>query len=271
MVGFIFATIYTPSPDGNPFAFAVPYCNGTQPNFFGTGNASVVRANYAIFYNHSAEIAILFGCDPNNDNGYPLASPGAICAKQSVLACILLNLYRFLAEAVDVLERTACYLSELVQFDGTKATFKDINTTRLWRSYINLGECVRQLLYLLDVLNLGDPAGQPCEYAGPSFKRSLACGFGNLLKAVWLAIGSLAYELLRLIQTLLTSFALPSYGSSIRIPTFTDALNDVEVATCEIGVIIGAIFPLTFNCSSQVRVPLSVLYYHLLPSLFGRA
>src|SRR5690242_20532375 len=49
-----------------------------------------------------------------------------------------------------------------------------------------------QLLYLLDVLNLGDPAGQPCEYdGGTELKRSLACGLGNGIKAGWLLLGSL--------------------------------------------------------------------------------
>jgi len=76
---------------------------------------------------------------------------------------------------------------------------------------------------------------------------------GNFIKAVWLGVGSLAYEVLRVIQTVLTAFALPTYASSIRIPTFNDALNDIEVAVCELGAIVGSIFPVGFNCSAQVR------------------
>lgn len=150
----------------------------------------------------------------------------------------------------------------------TKATFRDIDTSRLWRSFINLGECLRQLFYFLDVLSVGDPAGQPCQYTaapggGIAFKASLACGLGNLGKATWLAVGSLAYELLRTVQTVLTAFALPAYASAIRIPTFNDALNDVEVAVCEVGAIVGSIFPVKFNCSSQVRIVFLLLYFLL--------
>lgn len=116
-MGFIFSNVYTPAADGNPFQFAVPYCNRSATPLFPGGNASVVGRNYALFYNHSGEIAILFGCGPLEDNGYPLNSPGAVC-NGTVLGCITINVYRFLVEVVDVLEKTACYLSELVQFDG---------------------------------------------------------------------------------------------------------------------------------------------------------
>ncbi len=246
VVGFIFSNVYTPSPDDNPFAFAVSYCNKTGTALFPGGNLSVVGRNYAIFYNHSGEIAILFDCGPLEDNGYPLNSPGAIC-NGTVLGCFSLNLYRFLVEVVDVLEKTACYLSELVQFEGTacvnaflnqtfyaapfngtqyycnasanttflngpntsvcvtnnyvcnqvrvfihtcythvlhiytqtKATFHDIDTSRLWRSFINLGECLRQFFYFLDVLSVGDPVGKTCQYTttggATAFKASLAC------------------------------------------------------------------------------------------------
>lgn len=142
----------------------------------------------------------------------------------------------------------------------TFATFRDIDTSRLWRSFINLGECLRQIFYFLDVLTVGDPVGQPCQYTDTNgrvaYKASLACGLGNFGKAVWLGAGSLAYELLRTAQTVLAAFALPAYASSIRIPTLNDALNDLEVATCELGAIIGSIFPVKFNCSSQVRTRL---------------
>ncbi len=136
------------------------------------------------------------------------------------------------------------------------ATFKDINTSRLWRSFINIGECLRQLLYLFDVEGSGDPANETCEYqvfgSGILYKASIGCGLGNLAKATWLALGSLLYEFLRMLQTVLTAFASPSYAVNIRIPTFNDALNDVEVMACEVGAIIGGIFPVKFNCSSQV-------------------
>jgi hypothetical protein len=128
VVGFIFSNVYTPSPDDNPFAFAVSYCNKTGTALFPGGNLSVVGRNYAIFYNHSGEIAILFDCGPLEDNGYPLNSPGAIC-NGTVLGCFSLNLYRFLVEVVDVLEKTACYLSELVQFEGTACVNAFLNQT----------------------------------------------------------------------------------------------------------------------------------------------
>ncbi len=96
--------VYEPAPDNNPFAYAVPYCNRTATPLYPGGSASVVGHNYAILYNHSAELAILFGCGPTMDSGYPIASAGAVCANNTVLACFVLNVYRFLVEVVDVLE-----------------------------------------------------------------------------------------------------------------------------------------------------------------------
>lgn len=76
VVGFIFMNVYEPAPDDNPFAYAVPYCNKTATPIFPGGNASVVGHNYAILYNHSAELAILFGCGPTMDSGFPIAGLG---------------------------------------------------------------------------------------------------------------------------------------------------------------------------------------------------
>ncbi len=96
-MGFIFSNVYIPNANDNPFQFAVSYCNKTGTAMFPGGNLSVVGRNYAVFYNHSGEIAILFGCGPTTDNGFPLHSAGAIC-NNTVLGCVTLNVYRFLVE-----------------------------------------------------------------------------------------------------------------------------------------------------------------------------
>ena len=248
----IFTNAYHFPSDGNIFAYTVKYCNGTS---------ELPMDNYRLMYNHSASLGLLFGCDPTLDTpAFPIESAGSVCVN-NVLACLVLNLYRLAVEVVDFLEKFACYFSEIVQFNGTsgKATFADLTILKVWRSFINLGLCLKNLIYLLDVLSLGDPVGKPCE--SPSndptqpvlYKKAFACFLGNFVDATWLMLGSLIYEIARMARGLLIYFAYLDdfHGREIQIPTLTNALKNLDVAICNLGGLIGSIFPVTFSCSAQ--------------------
>lgn len=248
MVAFIFENAYNFAVDGNPFEYLVDYC---------LSNATLGTVNYHLYLNHSAEIAILFGCDPAGDLPYPLSSQAAKCA-DNVLACFAMNAYRFVIELQEVILKFGCYLSHLVQFRNDKVMFDEINVDGVFRPLLHLAECIRQLWYLFDVVSLGFPADVTCEYLDVSdtvsYKKAFACALGNLSKAAATAFISLYYELIILIRSLLASFVtgpLPLPVTKVVIPTFSDAVRNLDVVLCELGALVGSIFPVSFSCNAQ--------------------
>lgn len=238
--------LYLFPSDGNIFKFFITYCRA---------NNTAASENYRLLYNHSAAIAELFGCDPNGDAPFSVESPGAVCA-DNVAGCLALSSYRILVEVVDLVERHACYLSELVQFNKDKVHFGYINYDPLFRALIHFAECVRRLFYWIDtpLQSIGDPPGQPCQYTGTNgqilFKRAFLCAIGNIVNAGLLFGDSVLYELLRLARSLLESFAqVPDV--TVEIPTLASANADFKAALCQLGAVIGSLVPVTFSCSAQ--------------------
>lgn len=245
-IHLFFDNIYLFPADGNIFKFFVTYC---------LANNTGASENYRLLYNHSAAIAELFGCNPAGDAPFALESPGAVCA-DNVAGCLGLSIYRILVEVVDLVERHVCYLSELVQFNKDKVHFGYISYDPLFRALIHFAECIRRLFYWLDtpLQSIGDPPGQPCQYAGPNgqtlFKRSFLCAIGNVVDAGLLFFDSILYELLRLARSLLETFAqVPNVA--VEIPTLASANADFKAALCQFGAVIGSLVPVTFSCSAQ--------------------
>jgi hypothetical protein len=247
----IFFNVYLPSPDDNFLAYTVPYCKAPL---------EAPQQNYAIINNLTAELAMLVGCDPDLDP-YPLNSTSAICA-DTVWGCLTLSVPRLVHELVTLVLRFVCYLSELVQFDGTKTTFWELPMDDFWRAYIHLAECLRRLAYLLNIFELPDPANQECEYTtGPSlqlaFKRQLFCVVGNTIQTVMLLVGSAANAILYFVRTLLSDVVTPDIGVQTEIPTFREAVINLMVLFCDVGALFGSFFPFDLSCSAQSFAPIT--------------
>lgn len=246
LINGVFVNVYTPSPDNNPFAYLVDYCNATT-------EVTTPRENYRVLYNHSAAIAELLGCDPLVEP-FPLTTKRATCLPQAPVAAAVMALYRALAEFVDFMTKLLCYISELIQFDPDVTTFKDLSFDSFFWQIIILGDALKRILYSLDVVGFGDPPAANCEFynidGAIDFKLSFQCNLGNILELVLLAAGGFVFEVAYLLKFLLASFPLPNLVTSVRIPALKDTLADLDAALCQAGSLIGSIFPYTFGCGS---------------------
>jgi len=242
-IDFVFGNVYNFT--GDPFAPLGAYC---------LANNTAGFENFLLIFNNSGAFGQLFGCNATL-SPFPLESPLSTC-DDSVVGCFVFNLYRFLGFTADNLIKFVCWLSTLVQFNSNlQPTWLGINLDLPFRYYINLATCWQNLLYLLDVPSLGDPPDETCIYVQGGqtlYKASFACAFGNLIAAAWLAVGSVAYEILHTVQLVLAAFEAPPIpGVVVQVPTLQAATADLDVALCMVGQVIGGLFPLTFNCSSQ--------------------
>ena len=114
-----------------------------------------------------------------------------------------------------------------------------------------------QSSYLFDtpIQAIGDPGGEPCQYESGGvimFKLSIPCCLGNLVNALLLFAIDVIYEILLLLRTVLASFAKPPvFGLTVQTPIFQAATANILVSLCQIGGLIGSVFPVTFSCSAQ--------------------
>lgn len=248
IIGTIFYNAYQlPAVDGDPFKFALDYC---------ASNESAAALNHENFFNHSAAIARLFGCDPF-EGIYPLESPAATCESSSALGCVFMSTYRLAVELQKLLATTACYASELVRFesDPTMKTFADIPLDAVYRQLTHLAACIRALIILFDIPALGTPAGEACTYTlsggGTGYKISFPCYLGDFVQSAIMVFVPASYEILKLMQMLLASFARFSYTAEIGLPTLENSLRNLEVAMCRLGGLLATFLPVTFSCSAQ--------------------
>lgn len=242
IIGTFFFVAYDIDPnDPNPFEYAVHYCNKTS--------GTEARRNYNLLYNHSGALAELFGCD-GDDEAYELDSPGAVCA-DAAFACLVMSLYRFAIESQELIFRTACFFSELIQFNPNKATFRDISTDGIYRQLINIFVCFKRMIWLFD---FEEPNPGHCVPDAPSpyeMKISVMCMLGEILEAIQLAYLALFRQVTDLLQAILIAFPFPSYANKIKIPTFEDSIKNLQVVLCRTGGLIGSILPVNFDCDAQ--------------------
>ncbi len=108
----------------------------------------------------------------------------------------------------------------------------------------------------MDTYGLGAPPNAFCETTDPitqqvSYKISVACTLGQFVNALGWSALALLYEVLSMLKTVLTSFAIPSFSTSIKLPAFVDTLHDLEVAACSVAGAIASLVPVSFSCSAQ--------------------
>lgn len=236
-------------------------------SFYCQANNTAATSAYASLLNNSAAFAILVGCNASTQL-FPMDTLGATC-EDNPAGCIVLSTYRFLVETVNVLELTLCALPQLVTFNSNLTVAANISIDGMIREGLHFGRCLRVLLYvpfplvrcspirsaLFDNPDWGSPPG-PCEFLDDNgrvqFKRSFWCGLGVALKSSVYAIIAALYQILNMLQAVFTSFAIPSYATNIRLPTFLASLSDVQTAFCGLAAAIAGLLPLTFSCSAQL-------------------
>ena len=162
--------------------------------------------------------------------------------------------YRLVVEIIYVVYLTVCQFSELVQFNPAKKTFADVNLDAVFLQSANLLDCIRRLLYILDLEALGEPAGSTCEYldvnGNLNFKKSLQCNLGNILQLSGLWVLSFVFELSALVKNFLTAIAIPTYWTSVQIPTLANTQKNLDAALCQFGGLIASVIPVSFSCSA---------------------
>jgi hypothetical protein len=72
------------------------------------------------------------------------------------------------------------------------------------------------------------------------------------VSALLLWADSIIYDILVLIQSVLVvSSSVPN--AQVQIPTFSNAVANLEVALCQFGAVVGSLLPVTFSCSAQLQ------------------
>jgi len=266
---YFFMNFFYPAATGDPFQAWTDYCNA---------NTSQWAASYALLYNMSASLGILLGCNQRL-SPYPLSSPLATCA-DSVLGGLGMNGERLVGETLQYPMTILCNLPMLLTFKPplyysppSPQVFANPSNPPLlnwanmslapWaRQWLNFGDAIQNVFYFFDKnanIGGGEPLGVACQYPDPTvpplfvnFRWSVFCTAGNWIDALMDLAGSLVYPIITTINLLLGAIAVPELSSSVLIPTFGDAINNIEVLGCLTGGFIGTFFPTTFTCSAQV-------------------